>query len=73
MLLCECRIPISRGSMTSLSSVILGLDPGIHEYPCFSPWMPHRVRHDFGVGWTPRHTRDDSTLPVILGLDPGDP
>ncbi|WP_287373816.1 hypothetical protein [Prosthecochloris sp.] len=33
-------------------------DPGIHGFSCFSPWMPHRVRHDI-------------SFPVIPGLDPG--
>ena len=28
-------MPISQGSITSLSSVILGLDPGIHSFPVF--------------------------------------
>ena len=59
MLLYECQIPISQGSITSLSSVILGLDPGIHECSCFSLWMPHRVRHDFVGGWMPHQVRHD--------------
>ncbi|UZJ37105.1 hypothetical protein [Prosthecochloris sp. SCSIO W1103] len=29
-----------------------------HGFSCFSPWMPHQVRHDI-------------SFPVIPGLDPG--
>ena len=73
-----CRIT---SCMASPLLVILGLDPGIHGFSCFSQWMPHRVRHDFrGIGChftsslTPFSQSSSSMAPslsVILGLDPG--
>ena len=43
----------SSSSMAPPLPVILGLDPGIHGFSCFSLWMTHRVRHDFRGECTP--------------------